>query len=356
MNTMALPTLQQQNILSKLLQPFPSNIRHINVRDNTLSQLPGIPQQPIQRESVQKSRNLSTKWNFLADTKYSIKPRSLSWSGWSGAEAESIASVPLVNPKSAELSRVTQPIEIGNSNNKLQIHKSIDNEKSNGEPDISEVVHTKSQLRQVTASNDDVPILQGAATPCAHNPVGKEQYNEIMTCGVSSKDDRLFPETQPIEALGSSICGTAFDPQSLPIRTKIESSDSKKYSLRRYGGKPGLYYSSTIWPEELPFHRRDFLFGQLRIDLNNHIQKVCKERKYKRAMKKNHVSLTGQAFTIELRLSGNIDANGEDIELRPTIWVLCASELYKKLVDEALSQCQLSWALDERIEVVKGLT
>ncbi|KAI0970243.1 hypothetical protein F4678DRAFT_134265 [Xylaria arbuscula] len=343
MKIMTLPAPQPQNNRPKLLHPFPSHNHHIDACDNTPNQLPGVPQQAIQCESNRKPRKSTGKWTIWVDS-ISINSKN------------PITPQPLIlSSPPAEVSSLTQPVNISVSNNEVQAHGSFNNVKSDGEPETSGVVHTNSQLKQATASNDHNPRLQSPAAPSAPDLVAKEHCNEIMPCGLSSKDVRLSSNPQPTEAVDTSICDTPLDPHSLPIRTKMRSGDSKKYSLRSYGDKEGLYYSSTIWPEELPYRSRNFFFGQLRTDLNNHIQKACKERKYKRAMRKNRVALTGQAFTIELRFSGKIEANEEDIALRPTIWVICASELYKRLVEEALSQCQLSWALDEHIEVVKGL-
>ncbi|KAI1737802.1 hypothetical protein F4680DRAFT_468050 [Xylaria scruposa] len=72
-------------------------------------------------------------------------------------------------------------------------------------------------------------------------------------------------------------------------------------------------------------------------------------------MKKRRIRFTDQAFSIQLRLSGNLHANKEDVELRPTVWIICASEFCKELVLDALSQPQLEWVEQEPKEVVDGL-
>ncbi|KAI0439860.1 hypothetical protein F4803DRAFT_529496 [Xylaria telfairii] len=154
----------------------------------------------------------------------------------------------------------------------------------------------------------------------------------------------------------SSISNPPLAQPSFPIRTKIGTDESKKYELRAYIPKAGLYYSSVIWPEELPHQNYMFLSGQLHKDLDNHIQNFCTEKRNKRVMKTRGIRLTDQAFSIELRLSGNLHANNEDIELRPTVWIICASEFCKELVSDALSQPQLEWVEENPTEVVGGLT
>ncbi|KAI0818373.1 hypothetical protein GGR55DRAFT_72851 [Xylaria sp. FL0064] len=331
---MTLQTPPQPQSLSKFFQSPPSNNDPIDFCANTPKQPPSIQHETVQCEPLSKTKRTSNKWSFI---KSSTKPRSQSWSG---TETVSSISIPLVNLASQlpEVSNFKQP----------------DGGSLDGNIDSSEVAHTHSQPKEATASNGDNSSHQDTSTSNSPAAIGKGQYNEPITCSLTSKDNQLSPESHSNEVLNSSTCDTPLNPRNPPIRTKLGSSDSDKYALRSFGNKTGLYYSTVIWPEELLHRRRSFLFGQLRTDLNNHIQQACKEKKHKRAMKKHRVALTGQAFTIELRLSGNVDAN-EDIELRPTIWVLCASEFYKMLVEEALSQCQLSWAIDENIEVVNGL-
>ncbi|KAI3343174.1 hypothetical protein F4824DRAFT_444745 [Ustulina deusta] len=336
MSIMTLHTPEKQTSMPIFSSSFASNLRHVDFCANASTQHP-----TIQNETLSKARTVTTNWNFATSPKNYRHSRSLSWSGTNAVS--NTASLPLAKlaPWLSEVPSFTHPFNSSISSSSLRSNESPDSENLDGEADTNEVGNP-SLLNALASNNPD--------------PIGKNDCSKLMTCGLPAKNTRLSPESHPIEIPGPSICATPSAQQGLPIRTKIGSSDSKKYELRRFGDKAGLYYSSTIWPEELPHRRPGFLFGQLRTDLNNHIEKACKEKKTKRVMKKHRITLTGQAFTIELRLSGCLGANGEDIELLPTIWVICASEFYKTLVEEALSQCQLSWVVDEPIEVVKGLT
>ncbi|KAI1346255.1 hypothetical protein F5Y01DRAFT_28037 [Xylaria sp. FL0043] len=342
--TMTLQTPPQPQSLSKFFQSPPSN------NANTPKQSPSTQHETVQCEPLSKTKRTNNKWSFF---KSSTKPRSRSWSV---TETVSSISISLVNLASQlpGVSNFKQPDDRSVSSNSVQPFKLPDGGNLDGKIDSSEVAHTHSQPKEATASNGDNSSHQDTSTSNSPAAIGEGQYNEPTMCSLSSNNTQPSPESDSNEVLDSSTCDTPLNHEKLPIRTKIGSSDSDKYALRSFGSRNGLYYSTVIWPEELPHRRRSFLFGQLRTDLNNHIQKACKKKKHKRMMKKHRIALTGQAFTIELRLSGNVDTN-EDIELRPTIWVLCASEFYKMLVEEALSQRQLSWAIDENIEVVNGL-
>ncbi|KAI3328921.1 hypothetical protein HD806DRAFT_266640 [Xylariaceae sp. AK1471] len=198
--------------------------------------------------------------------------------------------------------------------------------------------------------------LQSVDTSQNHTSANRELSNERIAFGLSPAHIQPSPNPHPPEASLPSARDLPSDLDNVPIQIEIGSAESKKYELRSFAKKAGLYYSCAVWPEELPHRNRSFVFGRLRTDLNNYIMRACKERKKKREMKKNRIVLTEQAFTLELRLSGRVSTNQEDVELRPTIWAICASGFYTTLVEEALTQCQLSWIADEPIEVVKGLS
>ncbi|KAI1428190.1 hypothetical protein F5Y12DRAFT_79496 [Xylaria sp. FL1777] len=341
-----------QNSLLNISQSLPSNIHHVELSANAPHQGSGI-QQTIQCESLPEIKKSPTKPNFITNPKTCKKLRSLSWPR---TEALSTVPVPLANLASelTEVANFTEPVDSINSSSSLPSNESTSSENSDNKANFSEVGHTPLQHGQTTASNSGSPSLPSAAASNIPAPIYNDNGGELVACGVASRDTQLSPEP-PIEVSHSSTDSTPLTQQTFPIRTKLGSSDSKKYKLRSCSDKAGLYYSSTIWPEEPQCGRDRFLVVRLQRDLNNHIQKASQEKKNKRLMKKHHIALTGQAFAIESRLSGNISANEEDLELLPTIWVICASGLYKTLVKEALRQPHLSW-LDKPIEVVEGLT
>jgi hypothetical protein len=229
------------------------------------------------------------------------------------------------------------------------------NNSSSGTPSSS---HQPNETLNSEELSHEVPNWHLKSVDTSHNRTNIDgEWSDEPTAS-SLPSAHLQPSLNPYPPTFPpfSTCDLPLDLDNFPIKIMMGSIESKKYELRSIDDKVGLYYSCAVWPEELPRRNRSFVFGRLRTDLNNYIMKACKEKKKKREMRKNRIALTEQAFTLELRLSGRVVTNKQDIELRPTIWAICASRFYKTLVEEALAQCQLSWIADEPIEIVLGLT
>ncbi|KAJ3576975.1 hypothetical protein NPX13_g3530 [Xylaria arbuscula] len=226
--------------------------------------------------------------------------------------------------------------------------KEIPNGLLEDENDGMGIPYTKPSSLKASVSSDHHLNQQAVTAPGIPNSICKEPRSQTPP--------RYQPVVVPSAVVPGPVpCDTPLAQQSFPIRAKIGSHDSKKYELKAYANEPGLYYSSTTWPDELPHGDYTFLSGRLRNDLKHHIRIACMDKKNRRLMKRQRIPLTEQAFSTELRLSGRTITDTHDIELRITIWIICACDFYKKLIKDALRQSQLSWVEDEHLEVVRGL-
>lgn len=319
-----------------MISPFLSlNARHIGACSGTADQAMDAQHQRFQSRSLPDVTGVTSGWSFVAKPQYSPKPWTLSWSAAEAAPAESVELSDLLS-RPDQVTTATQPLD----NNVLATGLGTQ-EPLEGETDARDVAQKQLNVQEAATSNFGSPshVVPTVTINTPRHPNGLPP-----------------PEPQLAAVSNLSARDTSLVQQVYPIRTNIESDNSKIYELKACADKAGLYYSSTIWPEKFPYRGSRFLFKRLQMDLNHYIQACCKEKRNKRIMKKHHITLTGQAFTIELRLSGNIDMNKQDIDLRPTIWIVCASEFYKTLVKDALQQPQLNWIEDEPVEVVQGLS